>query len=168
MQFTKIDPRQIKDNPISLFSDDWTLITAGNFENGFNTMTASWGGIGELWHKHVCYIVVRPGRYTYEFIEQSDTFTLSFFPSEYKKDLAYCGKYSGRDVDKMQNTNFTPFEIDNSVSFNESKLVLTCKKLAYQDLDPAGFIDESIDAKNYPLKDYHRMYIGEIVGCYIK
>lgn len=167
MNFEKIQVKSLKENIISLFDDNWALISAGDLDSGFNTMTASWGGMGKLWAKNVCYIFIRPQRYTYEFTEKNDMFSVSFFSSEYKKELTYCGRNSGRDVDKMKETGLKPIALDGTVGFEQSEIVLTCKKLAYQDIDPTGFIDECVD-KNYPDKDYHRMYIGEIVSCYVK
>ena len=134
----------------------------------YNTMTASWGAMGELWNKDVCFCFIRPQRYTYEFTEKNELFTLSFFGEEYRKALSFCGRNSGRDCDKAKETGLTPIEVDGSVSFEESEIIIVLKKIAYQDIKPEGFIDESIDEKNYPQKDYHRMYIGEVVSCYVK
>lgn len=129
-------------------------------------MTASWGGLGILWHKNICSIFIRPQRYTYEFIEMSDTFTLSFFDNNHRDVLKYCGSHSGREVDKVAETGITPvFSEDGGVYFQEAKLVLECRKLYYQDIIPGNFLDESIN-ENYPKEDYHRMYFGEIIGCY--
>lgn len=161
----KIDIKSLKESPVSLFNDRWCLITAGNKES-YNTMTASWGAMGELWNKDVCFIFIRPQRYTYEFTEREEYFTLSFFPEQYRDALSFCGSKSGRKYDKAAKTGLTPMEIDGSMSFKESNLIIVCKKLAYQDIDPKGFIDSSIKPKCYPMKDYHRMYIGEIVSCY--
>jgi len=165
--FEKIDPASIQDNPFTLIGKDWMLITSGNIEK-FNTMTASWGGFGILWNKKVCFIFIRPTRYTYEFIEQNDNFTLSFFSEDYRKALSFCGTRSGRDVDKIAATGLTPVSgSQDTVYFEEARLVLECKKLYFQDLDPANFLDPDIE-KNYAAKDYHRVYVGEIVGCYLK
>lgn len=163
----KINIKELKESAVSLFDDRWALITAGT-ENSYNTMTASWGALGELWNKDVCFCFIRPQRYTYEFTEKEDFFTVSFFSDEYKKALAFCGRNSGRDVDKAKETGLTPKAIDGSMSFEQAEIVLLCKKLAFQDIKPEGFIDPTIDNTCYAAKDYHRMYIGEIVKCYIK
>ena len=102
------------------------------------------------------------------FTEKNNRFTLSFFSEEYRKALSFCGRNSGRDCDKAKETGLTPIPVDGSMSFKESRLTLVCEKLYYQDLDPKGFVDESLDGKNYALKDYHRMYVGKIVSCYIE
>jgi len=112
--------------------------------------------------------VIRPQRHTYTFLEKSQYFTLSFFHEKYREVLKFCGARSGRDVDKMKETGITPVQTANgSVCFSEARIVIECKKVYYQDIDPKNFIDESI-GKNYPDRDYHRMYIGEIVSMMIK
>lgn len=165
--FVEIDPEQINESAIKLIGSDWMLITAGTPES-FNTMTASWGGLGVIWSKKVAMCVVRPQRYTYGFMNESEHFTLTFFPEQYRKVLDYCGSVSGRDVDKVKESGLTPVPTESgTVYFNEARIVLECRKIYYQDIDPANFIVPEIEG-NYPLQDYHRMYIGEIVKCLVK
>jgi len=160
-RFKEIKPVEITDNPIQLIGREWMLVTAGTPEH-FNTMTASWGGMGELWFRPVCFCFIRPQRYTYEFMEENAAFTLSFFDEKHKPQLNFCGSRSGRESNKAQECGFTPVTAANgSVFFEEARLVLECSKLYFQDLDPANFLDESI-MKNYPQNDFHRMYVGEI------
>ena len=159
--FKEIKPSEITDNPFRLIGKEWMLITAGT-PGHFNTMTASWGCLGELWARPVCFCFVRPQRYTYEFMEEKAAFTLSFFDEKYKPQLNFCGSRSGRDTNKAQECGFTPATAANgSIFFKEARLVIECKKLYFQDLDPANFVDGSI-MKNYPKKDFHRMYVGEV------
>ena len=157
----EINVRELKDDFVKMISNDWALLTAGTKDN-FNTMTVSWGGIGELWGKDVCFVFVRPQRYTYEFMEKNDYFSLSFFGGEYKKELGICGSKSGRDIDKMAETGFLPVDFENAVGYEQAKVNVVLKKLAYQDMKPDGFIDESI-MNNYANNDFHRVYVGEIV-----
>lgn len=157
----EINIRDLKDNFVKMISNDWALLTAGK-NNDFNTMTVSWGGIGELWNKDVCFVFVRPQRYTYEFMEKNDYFSLSFFGGEYKKELGICGSKSGRNVDKVKETGFSPVDLGDAVGFEQAKVNVVLKKLAYQDMKPDGFIDESI-MNNYANNDFHRVYVGEIV-----
>ncbi|MCL2546551.1 MAG: flavin reductase [Oscillospiraceae bacterium] len=153
-------------NPFAAIGNQWMLITAVR-DGTLNTMTASWGGLGVLWHKNVATIYVRPQRYTHEFLDASDTFTLSFLPETYREALTLCGKMSGRDGDKIAQTNLTTVIDGENAYFQEAELVLTCRKIYKSKLDPEGFIDSTID-KNYPIKDYHTIYIGEIQECIIK
>lgn len=165
--FKNISPTLITDNPFQLIDKEWMLITAGGIES-FNTMTASWGGFGILWNKPVVFCFVRPVRYTYEFMEKAGFFTATFFDREYRKALNFCGANSGRDTDKMAATGLTPVASPNgSVYFEQARLVLECRKLYFSDINPEHFIDPAIN-NNYPMADYHRMYIGEIVNCMLK
>jgi len=163
MGFKETAPELLTDNPFKLIGKDWMLITAGT-PGSFNTMTASWGGLGVLWERKVAFCFIRPTRYTYEFIERSDTFTLSFFEEHHRKALSYCGSHSGRDTDKIKGAGLTPVKEGGFVYFDEARLVLACRKLYFQDISPGRFLDEKIDDM-YPQKDYHRMYVGEIVKC---
>lgn len=148
------------ENSFKLLGKDWALITA-KVGNKINTMTASWGGFGHLWNKNIVYIYIRPQRYTYEFVDNSDYFTLSFFDEEHRQKLLYLGKHSGRDGDKIKASGLTPLYEKDHAYFSEAKLVLVCKKIYKQKLDPKGFIDEKIE--EFYKNDYHTMYIGEIV-----
>jgi flavin reductase (DIM6/NTAB) family NADH-FMN oxidoreductase RutF len=161
--FHAITPGQITDNTFTLINKDWMLITAGS-RDSFNSMTGAWGGLGVLWEKKVAFCVVRPTRYTYEFLERSATFTLSFLEEQYRDILTYCGSRSGREVNKVAETGLTPLFDDNAIYFAEARLVLICRKIYFQDFDPANFLHPKIE-EFYPLKDYHRMYVGEIKNC---
>ena len=157
-----IKPEDITDNVVKLIGEDWMLITAGP-PSAYNTMTASWGGLGVIWNKPVCWCVIRPQRYTYEFMERAETFTLSFFARHYRPALELCGSRSGRDIDKAAATGLTPVggTLPWTTYFAEARLVLACRKLYFHDIDPSHFVDASLD-ENYPARDYHRMYFGEI------
>lgn len=163
MSFRETRPELLTDNPFKLIGADWMLITAGTQE-AFNTMTASWGGLGVLWERKVAFCFIRPTRYTYEFVEKSERFTLSFFEEKYRKALEFCGSHSGRDTDKIKGAGLTPVKEGGFVYFNEARLVLACKKLYFQDISPERFLDPKIESL-YPKKDYHRMYVAEIVKC---
>ena len=141
-------------------------ITAGNGEK-VNTMTASWGGMGVIWDEDVVYIFVRQTRYTKEFIDGSDYFSLGFFDEEYRKKLAYLGKTSGRDEDKISKVGFHVVKTDEEQpTFEEGKMVFVCKKLMETQLNPEEFIDSEVDGRWYPQKDYHHMYTAEVIAAY--
>jgi len=162
--YKKIDPNDFSGNIIQKIGFDWMLITAGNPEK-FNTMTASWGGMGFLWNKPVAFIFIRPQRFTYEFAELNEYYTLHFFEEKYREILNFCGSKSGRDVDKIAKTGLTVFNSqNNNVYFGQSYLQMECRKLYFDDLNPDHFLDEKI-IRNYPKNDFHRFYIGEIVDC---
>jgi flavin reductase (DIM6/NTAB) family NADH-FMN oxidoreductase RutF len=164
MAFIETELDTLKLTPFYNISKDWMLITAGSRDN-FNTMTASWGGMGHLWNKNVTFAFVRPQRYTFEFMEKYEFYTLSFFGGKCRDALNYCGKFSGRQADKIKKTGLTPLYEHEWIYFKQSKLIFMCKKLYSDFINPKCFIDKSPE-KNYPQKDYHKMYIGEILNCY--
>jgi len=148
-----------------LWLNQWLLLTCGDYPaNHYNTMTVAWGYFGIMWNKPVAVVVVRPTRFTYDFMNQYDTFTLSAFDKKYKKDLNLLGTKSGRDGDKIAETKLTiaPSKKVAAPTFEEAVLVIECKKIYWEDFNPERFLDASIEEK-YPLKDYHRMYFGEII-----
>lgn len=168
--FKKIMPENLTDeniNPFKMIGKDWMLVTAGD-EKGWNTMTASWGFMGVMWGKNVATAVIRPQRYTKEFIDNSEYFTLSFFDESQKPALSYCGAKSGRDVDKAKETGLNPISVDGTTSFEQAKLIIVCKIMYAQEMNEESFVDKSADEKWYKDKDYHVQYIGEITAVYVK
>lgn len=166
MPFIESDISTLNINAFSTIGKDWDLITAGD-KNRFNTMTASWGGLGVIWQKNVSFIFIRPQRYTFEFIEKSDYYSISFLGKEYKDILSFCGRTSGRNTDKVAETGLTTIFDQEAPYFEQSNLVLICKKMYGQFIDPLCFIDKSIE-NEYKNQDYHKMFIGEIVKCLIR
>ncbi len=160
-KFIEISPTELRENVFNQIGRDWMLVTAGHIGN-FNTMTASWGGMGVLWNANVCYAFVRPSRYTYEFMERENYFSLSFFDPGYRRSLQFCGAHSGRDTDKMAGAGLTPVFDAQAPYFDQCSLSFICRKMYYQDIDPANFLDPTIK-NHYNQGDYHRMYVGEIV-----
>lgn len=167
MSFKEMNPKELNGNPFTMIGADWMLITAGN-SDGFNTMTASWGGLGVLWGKNVATAYIRPQRYTKQFVDANDTFTLSFYPKTCREALNICGTLSGRDVDKVKKAGLTPYFTDGTTAFEEADVILICKKLYRGAIDPENFIEKADDVKWYPEKDYHDVYIAEIVKVLVK
>ncbi len=160
--FTERSPLELDESAFRLIGKEWMLITAGNMKS-WNTMTGSWGAMGELWFKPVVFTFLRPQRHTLEFVEKEPLFTLSFFDETYRSALNFCGSHSGRDHDKAAETGLTPVATDGgSVAFMEARLVLECRKMYFQDVNPDHFLIPEIE-ENYPKKDYHRMFVGEVV-----
>ncbi|MFI3257937.1 MAG: flavin reductase [Spirochaetales bacterium] len=173
--FTQIAPKLINENAVKLIGDDWALVTAGVLpeceQDGktWNTMTASWGGLGFLWNEPVAFVFVRPQRFTYEFTEKHETMTLSFFSEEYRKALQFCGIKSGRDFDKAKETGLTPIKTQcGCVAFAESSLILETQKLYTQMLSQESFLNADIIGSHYLKKDFHRMYVCKITSAWIK
>lgn len=160
--FIEIAANDIEGNTFTQIGKDFMLITAKKGDK-INTMTASWGGLGVLWNKNVAYIVVRPQRYTKEFVDFADNFSICFFNGELKDKLAYLGTVSGKDEDKISKAELTTACENNIPYFEEAKLVLFCKKLFVSDIKEENFIDKETMNKNYPNKDFHTLYVGEII-----
>ena len=166
-----IRPEAIPDNAFKLIGKDYMLITActttedeeGNIRTGrVNTMTASWGGLGVMWNKPVATVYIRPTRFTKEIIDSTDFFSLSVLPEQYKTALDYCGSHSGRDGDKFKAAKLE-VEYMNSVPWiKQARLVLFCRKLYAQEIDPFAFTEELICKQNYRKNDFHTMYIAEV------
>ena len=164
----KIDPKDVSQNVFSLIGDQWMLITAGTAEK-CNTMTASWGGLGVLWGGPAATCYIRPQRYTKEFVDREEYFTLSFFDESYRPQLALCGSKSGRDVDKVKACGLTLcYGAGDAPFFDEAEWVLVCKKVYAQDLDPTCVKDGTPVLHYYEGQGWHRMYTGEVVEAYQK
>lgn len=164
--FRDICLRDFKENVIEVISKEYMLISAGN-KDGYNMMTASWGFMGEMWGEDSVAVVVRPERYTMDFIEKSEYFTLTFFGDN--KDIhKVCGSYSGRDVNKTDLAGLTSIANENFVYFKEARLVLVIKKKYIQPMDKKFLTDESIDEKWYKNGGWHNLIIGSIERIYVK
>jgi flavin reductase (DIM6/NTAB) family NADH-FMN oxidoreductase RutF len=166
MHLPNIPATNFIQRPYHLWEQQWLLLTCGDYETDeFNTMTVAWGSFGVMWSKPFALVVVRPSRYTYNFIEKFETFTLTAFPSEQRKALQLLGTHSGRDYNKIAQAGLTPIPSRQvaAPAFAEAELVIECRKSYWDDLDNSHFLDPSIE-KNYPGRDYHRMYFGEIMA----
>lgn len=167
MSFKEVSVSELEMNPFTKIGKEWLLITAGN-ETGYNTMTASWGGVGVFWGKNVVTTYIRPQRYTKEFVDAADTFTIAFFKEDYRKALNICGSKSGRDGDKIKEAGLTPYFVDDTTAFEEADMIFVLKKLFHADMSPDQFDQKENDEKWYPQKDYHTMYISEILKVLVK
>lgn len=153
----------LKESVFSLIGDRWMLVAATDKSGRTNAMTASWGGMGVLWGKKVAFVFIRPQRYTKRFVDEAAKFTLSFFDDSYKNMLGYMGKVSGKDEDKIAKSGLTVTDRNGAPVFKEASLTLVCRKMYRDTLKEENFIDKSIIEKWYPQKDYHDVYVAEIV-----
>lgn len=171
MEFHEICPKDFDKSVFHTISKEWMLITAEKEMDGnpvANTMTASWGGLGHLWNKNVAFAFIRPQRYTKEFVDNSEYFSLCFFGGEKMQALGYLGRVSGRDENKIQKSGLTLTHLDDVPCFEEATAVLICRKLYVQSLREDCFIDPSIISNSYPEKDFHDVYVGEVTKIYVK
>lgn len=160
-QFNEITPEMMDKNVFHAIGKEWMLVTAGN-EKKANTMTASWGGLGVMFGKDAAYIVIRPQRYTREFLDNEDTFSLSFLDESHRSALNYLGSVSGRDEDKISKSGLTVAYTDHTPYIADANTVLICRKMLRQQFDKASLTDAGFDKTFYPNKDYHILYIAEI------
>lgn len=142
--------------------NEWALLAAGD-EKKSNAMTVSWGSLGFIWQRPVVMVMVRPQRYTYEFTEAEEMFSVSFYERKHRRALSVMGTKSGRDGDKVAEAGLTPCLIDGVPGFEEAYLTVIARKLYRGKLEEAGFLSKAVDAEFYPEKDYHTLYFGELV-----
>ena len=177
-EFKRIDAKEIQGNFIEMVADQWALFTAGDKES-YNTMTIAWGSLGNIWSKPTTTCYIHPDRYTFEFIEKGDYYTICFFDEEYRQALQFCGSKSGRDYkekNKAEEAGLTPAYTENgAVYFKEAYLVLECKKLYSDQFEADGFATEVVTENSAGEKSvyndretYHKFYIGEIVNCLMR
>lgn len=170
--YDKIEANELPDNVFQLIGQEWMLVTAGNKES-FNTMTASWGGLSYVWERPAAITYIRDTRYTYQFLQREESFTLSFFTEQYRGALNICGNRSGRDTDKVKDAGLTPIETPSGLmSFGEARMIIECKKMLVQELDYANLtepykakiIEESYNGESAK----HQLFISEITNIWIK
>lgn len=169
MKLQPADPKTIAPKLLPALGVENALLTAGTADH-CNTMTIGWCQAGRLWNLQTCTVYVRPERYTYEFMEANDYFTVSVLPADMKSAMAICGSRSGRDMDKIKECGLTVRAGEcGAPFFEEAELVLVCKKLYVQDMDaacvtPAG--EKNILPFYGAAGGWHRIYTGEIVEAY--
>ncbi len=156
-----------KFNPFTGCMDDWFIVSAEK-DGKINALTASWGGFGRVWNKNTVTLYIRPQRYTREFIDSQNQFTISFLKPGYKQALQYLGTHSGKEeADKINQSGLHDCFIGSIHTFQEASLVMSCKVLYRQTIDPTCLInDTNIDQSFYPNKDYSLIYVGEILNIY--
>lgn len=164
--FQEIKTTELNANPFQMIGKDWLLITAQK-DGKCNTMTASWGGLGVMWGKDVAFIVLRPQRYTKEFVDASPSLSICVLPERFRKEYSYLGSVSGRDEDKIAKAGLTVVHDGDVPYFEEAHTALICRKLYAQPYRPECFIVDGIDQKWYE-NDYHTMYICEIEKVLVK
>ncbi|MFI3331612.1 MAG: flavin reductase family protein [Rikenellaceae bacterium] len=170
--FTKIQVKDLKENTIKLISEDWMLVGAGTKEK-FNALTASWGAIGFIWNKPTLTAYIRDNRYTYEFMQQSNNFTVSILEDGLKDAMMICGRESGRDSNKIQKAGLKPvLTPSENVSYEQAKVVIECRKLFVSEISLDSLVcEDKEDIKNaFYVKDsaLHQQFIAEITALWIK
>ncbi len=163
--FKEINFREIKENLVQMIADEWMLVTAGTKESGYNMMTASWGFAGEMWGADSMITVIRPARYTMEFIEKNDYFTLSFY-GDNKAIHKICGSQSGRDINKTEATGLTPVFDGDATYFEQARVVVVLKKQYVQQMEEKCFTDP--EPLRWYNNDLHYAVIGKVEKVLIR
>ena len=149
-------------NIFEMFHDQWALATAGDLEN-YNTCTIGWGSLGTIWGRSVVTVYVQPERLTWQYLKDSDIFTVDFFAPEYREALSYLGSHSGRDEDKVAAAGLTPKPLADGVTFEEANLTFVCKKLFQGPFSREGLADV-INNGIYANWEPHWMFVGEVIA----
>ncbi|MDR2840782.1 MAG: flavin reductase [Paludibacter sp.] len=166
--FKQIDVKTLKDNPVSLFADDWMVVTAGT-STDYNLMTISWGALGNLWGYPTATIYVRDSRNTFTYMNRERYFTLCAFGEECRDKLKVIGSKSGRDIDKVKATGLTPLYTDlGNVYYKEARLVLECEKVYFDDFAPNNFLDPAVVKIYNNEPSLHRVFVGKILNVWVK
>lgn len=163
--FEKKDLQELSCNPFTMIGKEWYLLTAGTPEH-FNTMTCSWGAMGEIWGAPSFHCVVRTNRHTLQYLDENELFTVTFFDAGYKPTLQYCGSHSGRNCDKAKETGLQPVLLDGTTTFAQARRVLICRKRYTAMLQKEGFVQPETYEKWYQTDPMHREFVGEILACY--
>lgn len=167
MEWKKVSVKDLDKNVFQRIGDEWMLITARK-DGRANTMTASWGAMGIMWGVPTATVYIRPQRYTREFVDDTETFTLSFFDGEQKKAMGMLGSVSGKDEpDKIEKSGLHLTEVDGHPAFEEASLVLVCRKRYVQEMKPECFVGTEEIERWYPEKDFHLMYMAEITDVWV-
>lgn len=160
-EFIKVPFEKFDYSAFKMINLDWLQITA-MADDKVNTMTASWGGIGEMWGKYCAFIFIRPQRFTKTLVDRSQSLTLQVLPETMRDTMRYFGTKSGADEDKIANSKVTVVKDGSHVYFEESDVVLKCTKLFSQELDLKKAMDNPVVGKWYGNRDFHTMYIVAI------
>jgi flavin reductase (DIM6/NTAB) family NADH-FMN oxidoreductase RutF len=166
MELQRIDPDDLQIRCHHLWDSRWLLLCAGDLATAqFNLMTVAWGSFGTMWSRPFAQVVVRPTRFTFTFTERHETFTLCALPEACRPVLELMGRRSGRDIDKINDSGLTPLPSLRAAApgFAEAELIVECRKIYWDDIEPGHFLDPGLE-RNYPEKDYHRVYYGEILA----
>ena len=160
-KFFEITPDEFNYSAFKLIAKDWLQITA-KADGRVNTMTASWGGVGQMWGKNAAYIFIRPQRFTKTLVDKTELLTLQVLPEALRQVNSYFGKASGFNEDKIKESGVTVLEQEGHVYFEQSDVIMFCRKMYVQELKKECFTDTDNIDKWYKDGDFHTMYVVEI------
>jgi len=165
MRKVKVMPTDYVTETYAMLDRGGLLLSTSGKNEKLNVMTIGWGLVGILWYKPTFAVAVRPTRYTYRLLEESNEFTVNVPSRGIEKIIEYCGNVSGRDHDKFREMNLTPLpgRRVKSPMISECVVHYECNVI-YKTKIKIGHLPKEIVSKYYPSKDYHTLYIGEIIS----
>ena len=153
---------------------DMPAVLSVGDKNNYNRMLITWGSLGVAWKNAIFTVYVKPETYTHEFMEKYDIFTISFIKGQIYNDFILYGALSGRDFDKEKvSGSHIKFLDDGGITFEEASEVFVCRKLVASHFNEDE-VDKSIielyqsNLEVYKTTKPHSIYIGEIIGHYLK
>jgi len=172
--FEQISPEKIGDNfnIFTLVGKDFYAVTAGK-EDHYNAMIGSGGGWGMFFKKPTTWCLFRTDRYTLELIQKEQTYTISYFPNEYKEQMLFLGSKTGRGSEKMKEVALTSVQTPSgNMSFKEARLIIECKLTAIATPQPNDFYSQEsrdyIDEAYKEATEYRKLVFGEITHVWVK
>lgn len=170
--FDTIDVRNIKEDVFTLVGEDYGILTAGTPEKS-NSMVTSWGGWGIVFGKSGVFHFLRSNRYTLELMREQQTYTVSYFDSEFKDDIMQFGMKSGRDSDKMKETKLTAVQTpDGNPAYKEAKIILECRLAEVTTVAPENFYNDEdrkfVTDAHAETGDWHKLVLSQITKAWVR
>ena len=141
---------------VSRFCKENCIVLVQGKEGNLNPITIGWKTIGNLWGKDVITIAIHPSRFSYQLLNEGlQEFSVNFLPTDKRDIIKFCGNNSGRNTDKLISSKLKVFHVDGVKIpiLQDANLAYTCKVI---------HTAESGDISR------HRLFIGEIMGSFIK
>ena len=162
-KWKEITAKEIPFNFNKKMAEQWALLTV-KYGNEINTMTIGWADMGYLWNKNVMTVYVRPSRHTFDLIEKSEGFSVSFFDKSYQDKLTFCGRNSGKDIDKIEECGFTVAYVDGVPYIEQNEYGFICKTIYTAPIKEENLKEnyKNIMDSCYSTGDLHTLYVGEI------
>lgn len=133
-----------------------------------NTMNIGWGSLSCYWNGPVFIAPIRNNRYTYELLQNADSFTVSVpLDDGMKEALALVGTRHGNEVDKYALAHLTPLDAlsVNGKVIGQCALHIECRIALTMPMDPEA-MDPAVRERWYGDGDFHTLYFGQVVACY--
>ena len=160
-----VDFAELLPETLGALADPGCLLVSQGRSGKPNAMTIGWATFGIIWSKPICVVLVRPSRYTWKLLEESEGFTVNVPPPSLAKAALFCGTKSGRDTDKFAEMHFTaiPSQHVGAPLIGECVIHYECRIVHRNHVDP-GTLAADVARECYPKGDFHTLYYGQILG----